>query len=97
MPPSDRSVTEISTVSAQSLVDGVVDDLPQAVHQAAGIGRADVHGRPLADRFQPFQDEQVVCLVIACFRCRLAVGTGSTSVPRILDGRDCIQMVLAGK
>src|SRR5699024_8008958 len=28
-------------VPAQCLIDGVVDDLPQAVHEAAGVGGAD--------------------------------------------------------
>ncbi len=46
-------------VPAQGLVDGVVDDLPEAVHQAAAVRRADVHARPLADRFQALEDEQV--------------------------------------
>lgn len=50
---------DVVAVAAERLVDGVVDDLPQAVHQAAAVGGADVHARPLADRFQPLEYEQV--------------------------------------
>ena len=42
-------------VAAEGLVDGVVDDLPEAVHEPAGVGRADVHAGALADRFEPLQ------------------------------------------
>ena len=37
----------------------------------------------------------MVCLVIACFRCRVGSwhGRSTSGVPRILDGRVCIQMV----
>ena len=47
-------------VAAEGLVDGVVDDLPQAVHEAAGVGRADVHSRAFADRLEPFEHLEVV-------------------------------------
>ena len=47
-------------VPAERLVDGVVDDLPEAVHEAAGVGRADVHARALADRFESLEHLQVV-------------------------------------
>ena len=40
-------------VAGQRLVDGVVDDLPDQVVQAALGGRADVHAGPLADRLRP--------------------------------------------
>ncbi len=46
---------DAGAVAAEGLVDGVVDDLPQAVHQAARVGRADVHARTLADRLEPFE------------------------------------------
>ncbi|ALM38000.1 hypothetical protein SFR_1385 [Streptomyces sp. FR-008] len=51
-------------VAAEGLVDGVVDDLPEAVHEAAAVGGPDVHARSLTDRFEPFQDEQVPSGVI---------------------------------
>src|SRR5690606_32711701 len=38
-------------VPGHRLIDGVVDDLPDQVVQSALPGRADVHPRPLADRF----------------------------------------------
>jgi hypothetical protein len=43
----------------QRLVDAVVDDLPQALHQPAGVGGADVHSRPLAHRLEALEDEEV--------------------------------------
>ena len=50
-------------VTAQRLVDRVVDDLPEAVHQPAGVGGADVHARALADRLEALEDEQVLGVV----------------------------------
>ena len=66
----DRAVlgqrhVDLRAEAAQRLVDGVVDDLPEAVHEAAGVGRADVHRRPLADRLQTLEDQQVAGLVLA--------------------------------
>ena len=45
--------------AGQRLVDTVVDDLPHAVHEAAGVGGPDVHARPLAHRLQALEDEEV--------------------------------------
>jgi hypothetical protein len=45
--------------AGQRLVDPVVDDLPQAVHEAARVGGPDVHPRPLADRLQALEDQEV--------------------------------------
>src|SRR5690606_21527484 len=42
-------------VAGEGLVDGVVDDLPQAVHEAAGIGGAGVHPGALAHGLQPLE------------------------------------------
>ncbi|GAA3215789.1 hypothetical protein GCM10020256_17590 [Streptomyces thermocoprophilus] len=50
---------DVVAVAAEGLVDGVVDDLPEAVRQAAAVGRADVHARALAYGLEPFEDEQV--------------------------------------
>ena len=47
-------------VPAQRLVDRVVDDLPQAVHEPARVGGADVHAGTLADRLEPLEDLEVV-------------------------------------
>ena len=49
--------------AGQRLVHAVVDDLPQAVHQAAGVGRADVHAGPLADRLEALEDQEVCGVV----------------------------------
>ena len=43
-------------VAGQRLVDGVVDDLPHQVVQAALAGGADVHAGALADRLEPLED-----------------------------------------
>ena len=51
-------------VAAERLVDRVVDDLPEAVHQTAAVGRPDVHARALADRLQALEDLQVVSGVV---------------------------------
>ena len=50
-------------VAGERLVHAVVDDLPQAVHQAAGVGRADVHAGALAHCFEALEDEQVRSVV----------------------------------
>src|SRR3712207_7824043 len=55
--------SDAGPVSRQRLVDGVVDDLPEAVHEPSGVGRPDVHPRALADRLEPLEDEQVVGVV----------------------------------
>ena len=56
--------------AGQRLVDAVVDDLPQAVHQPAGVGRADVHARALADRLETLEDEEVCRVVgVVCWCC----------------------------
>ena len=50
---------DVGAVTAQSLVDGVVDDLPEAVHQPAGVRRADVHAGTLAHGLQPLENQEV--------------------------------------
>jgi len=67
--------------AGQGLVDRVVDDLPEAVHQPLGVGRADVHGGPLAHRLEPLQDQQVPRLVVAVLRLRLGGRGHAASVP----------------
>ena len=42
-------------VAAERLIDGVVDDLPEAVHEPARVGGPDVHAGALADRLEPLQ------------------------------------------
>jgi len=53
-------------VTCEGLVDGVVDDLPDAVHEAARVGGADVHAGAFADRFQPFEHLEVVGGILGC-------------------------------
>ena len=50
---------DLGAEAAERLVDAVVDDLPEAVHEAAGVGRADVHARTLPDRLKPFEHREV--------------------------------------
>lgn len=47
------------TDAREGLVHGVVDDLPQAVHQTAAVGRSDVHTGALAHGLEALEDEQV--------------------------------------
>jgi hypothetical protein len=60
----------------QGLVDAVVDDLPQAVHQAAGVGGPDVHARALAHGLQPLEDEEVGGVVGVVGDGALLAGSG---------------------
>ncbi|MDR6141661.1 hypothetical protein QE375_001215 [Microbacterium foliorum] len=46
---------DLRAVARDGLVDGVVDDLPEAVHQARGSVRTDVHTGTLADGLEPFE------------------------------------------
>lgn len=50
---------DVVAVAAQCLIDGVVDDLPEAVHQSPAVRRADIHAGALADGFEPLEDEQM--------------------------------------
>ena len=49
--------------AGERLVDPVVDDLPEAVHETAGVGGADVHSGPLADGLEALEDQQVCGVV----------------------------------
>ena len=46
---------DVVAEAGEGLVDGVVDDFPEAVHEAAGVRGADVHARALADGLEAFQ------------------------------------------
>ncbi len=59
---------DFGAVSGQRLVHGVVDDLPQAVHQPAAIGGADVHARTLANSVEALEDREILDRV-ARFGC----------------------------
>ena len=46
---------DVVAEAGEGFVDRVVDNLPEAVHQTAGVGGADVHARALADGLEAFQ------------------------------------------
>src|SRR4030095_5793918 len=60
---------DLLAITPKRLVDRVVDDLPQTVHQPPGIGRADVHRGPLPDCLKTLQHQQVPRLILTAFRC----------------------------
>ena len=47
---------DLGGVAGHGLVDGVVDDLPDQVVQAALTGGTDVHARALANRLESLED-----------------------------------------
>ena len=53
-------------VAFQGLVDRVVDDLPEAVHETPVVGGADVHAGALAHGLEPLEDREVPCVVVGC-------------------------------
>ncbi len=66
-------------VAGQRLIDRVVDDLPQAVHQTAGIRRSDVHSGALAHSLQALEHLQMMGGVLGGHnRSDYAASTGST-------------------
>ena len=50
--------------AGKRFVNGIIDDLPQAVHQALAVGRADIHARAFADRVESFKHGQTVSAVM---------------------------------
>ena len=68
--PSLCSVTVIwSAASGEIFVDGIVDDLPHEVMQAARIDAADVHRRPPPHRLETFEYFDVLRAIgLAVFR-----------------------------
>ena len=42
-----------------SIINGVVDDLPEAVHETTRVGRTDVHSRALTDCLESFENAEV--------------------------------------
>src|SRR5690606_20223169 len=75
------------SVPGQRLVHRVVDDLPQAVHEAARVRGADVHAGTLADGVQAFEDRQMACGVVGGGQAgslggpTVTAGTGAPSAP----------------
>ena len=54
---------DVGRMAGQRLVDGVVDGLVDQMVQAALTGGPDVHARPLAHRFEPFEQLDVARVV----------------------------------
>ena len=50
--------------ACERLVHRVVDNLPEAVHETARIGGADIHARAFADCFKTFQNGEVTSGVV---------------------------------
>ena len=61
----------------QRLVDTVVEDLPQTVHETAGVGRPDVHGGTLSDGFKTFKHQEVLRAVLTARRRRAHCVSGT--------------------
>ena len=55
---------DVVAVAGQGLVDRVVHDLIDQVMQSPLAGRADIHARPFADRFQPLEDLDLAAVVL---------------------------------
>ena len=55
---------DLRAVARHGLVDGVVDNLIDAMVQASRAGGADVHARALADRLQAFENGNVLRAVV---------------------------------
>ena len=55
---------DVVAVAGQGLVDRVVHDLIDQVVQSPLAGRADIHARPFADRFQPLEDLDLAAVVL---------------------------------
>ena len=64
---------DLLAVTTKRLIDGIVDNLPQAVHQPPGIGGADVHRWSFPNRLQALENQQMPRLIDTAFRC----GAGS--------------------
>ncbi|MPM45244.1 hypothetical protein SDC9_91930 [bioreactor metagenome] len=61
---------DMRAIARQRLVDGVIDHLGDQMMQPARIGRADVHARAAAHRFQSLQNlnlRRIVCLLVGLF------------------------------
>ena len=45
--------------AVEVFIDRVIDDFPHEMVQAFCVRRTDVHGRPLADRFEALEDSDI--------------------------------------
>ena len=91
-------VTSTSLAEAgEILVDGVVDDLENAVVKAAFVGVADVHIGAFTNTFEPLQFLDFRCVIVGCAGFRvgerlrdLIVGHIWVKTLRNLKGRTCL-------
>ena len=51
---------DMFTESSQSLIHRIIHDFIDKMMQTSGRGAADIHARPLSDRFQTFQNLNLV-------------------------------------
>ncbi len=72
---------DAGAMPGERLIDGIVDDLPQAVHQAALVGRPDVHARALAHGLQALENREVPRRVAVRRGVRGRRGRGAPSAP----------------
>ena len=75
----------------ESLVDCVVDDLPQTVHQASGIRGADVHGGTFAHCLEALKDQQVLRPVIT-WGMGVGIRTHRDRLPGTLEERATLKL-----
>ena len=71
----DRDLDRLG-LAGHRLVDRVVDDFPDEVVQAAGVGRADVHARALANGLETLEDLDAGGVVVRRVARTLAAAVG---------------------
>jgi hypothetical protein len=76
---------DLVTVPAECLVDRVVDDLPEAVHEAPRVRRSDVHAGSLAHRLEAFEDGEMPGGVVAAHLSRVV---SASDTPMVTLGDD---------
>ena len=59
---------DLRAVARQCLIDGVVDDFPQAVHQTAGVRGPDVHAGAFTHGVKPLKHREVPGGVVLTLR-----------------------------
>jgi len=78
---------DLPAAAGERLVDGVVDDLPHEMVQAARSGRADVHAGAAADGLEPLEDGDGPGVVVAARRLG-GRGRGGVGQPEASLGWD---------
>ena len=72
---------DLGAVATEGLVDRVVDDLPQAVHEPARVGGSDVHARALAHGFEPLENGEVAGGVVGAHFTSVTARSVTTPAP----------------